>query len=85
VSNDAATEDAEEFGYWTGYAPGKDNPGGRQEAEAPMIPLSADELHAEAMRFRRGADRALELGDAAMAERLRRAADDFQQRADVLS
>ena len=70
------------FAYWSGYAPGKENPDEASKLDTPIIPLDADELLAEALRFRRGADRALAVGDPRKAERLSRAADEHQNRAE---
>ena len=63
------------FAYWGGYGPAKRNPDGT------LTPFTQAELLEEAERFRHEAERLLSLGEADMAERLRRAADDFQQRA----
>ena len=73
---------AEGFAYWSGYTPGKENPNETSKRDAPIIPLDADELRAEALRFRREADRALAVGDPRKAERLSWAADEFRKRAE---
>ncbi len=62
-----------------GYAPGKLSPDGT------LAPLSSHELRLEAMRFRRGANRARQRSDFANAARLDAAADEFQRKADELA
>lgn len=64
------------FAYWSGYTPAKGNPDGT------LTPLNRDELRVEAARFRKGALRARERGDAPQAARLDIAANDFERRAD---
>jgi hypothetical protein len=75
MTGEASHEGTERFAYWSGYTPAK------RTADGTMVPLGSDELRSEAARFRRGADRAAADGDAAMAENLRRAADDFDRQA----
>jgi hypothetical protein len=79
MTEEAPTGDGECFARRSGYTPGKGNPDGT------LTPLDSDELRDEALRFRRGADRALVRGDAETAERLQRAADGLQGRADDLN
>ncbi|MFZ0181109.1 MAG: hypothetical protein WAL84_14755 [Candidatus Dormiibacterota bacterium] len=74
---EASRDGRERCAYWSGYTPA-----GRA-ADGTTVPLDSDELRSEAARFRRGADRAAGEGDAAMAEKLRMAADDFDRRADA--
>jgi hypothetical protein len=77
MTGEASRYGKERFAYWSGYTPA-----GRA-ADGTTVPLDSDELRSEAARFRRGADRAAGEGDAAMAEKLRMAADDFDRRADA--
>ncbi len=76
MGEDKHNGDRQGFAYWTGYTPGKRNP------DETLTPLNRDELRAEAARFRIGALRARERGDAAQATRLEVAANDFERRAD---
>jgi hypothetical protein len=76
VDKDTPNGERQSFAYWSGYTPGKQNPDGT------LTPLHRDELRAEAARFRREAVRARQRGDAAQAERLEVAANDFVRRAD---
>ena len=76
MDDDTHSEEREGSAYWSGYTPGKRNPDGT------LTPLNRDELRAEAARFRKGALRARERGDAAQAARLEVAASDFERRAD---
>ncbi len=76
MDEDKHNGEREGFAYWSGYTPGKRDPDGN------LTPLNRDELRAEAARFRRGALRARERGDAAQAARLEMAANDFERRAD---
>ena len=71
------SREEERFAWWSGYTPAKPGPNGK------LVPLDADELLAEAARFRRGADRAMEAGYVAKARGLLRAAEDLQRRADA--
>jgi hypothetical protein len=77
VTGNASHDEKERFAYWSGYAPAK------RAVDGTAAPLDPDELRSEAARFRRGADRAAADGDAAMAEKLRMAAADFDHRADA--
>jgi hypothetical protein len=76
VDDDKHNGERQGFSYWSGYTPGKSNP------DETVTPLNRDELRVEAARFRRGALRARERGDAAEAARLHVAANDFEHRAD---
>jgi hypothetical protein len=76
VDEDTHNEERQSFAYWSGYTPGKRNPDGT------LTPLNRDELRAEAARFRRGALRARERGDAAQAARLEVTANDLEHRGD---
>lgn len=73
--------DVGRFAHWSGYGPGK--PDDRGAADAGLIPLNRQELRAEALRFRRGAEAAAADGDGSKAEMLRRAADDLDRRAEA--
>jgi hypothetical protein len=73
VDNDKDNGERQGFAYWSGYTPAKGNPDGT------LTPLSRDELRVEAARFRKEARRARERGDAAQAERLEVAANDFER------
>jgi hypothetical protein len=77
MTGEASHEGNERFGYWSGYTPAK------RTADGTMVPLGSDDLKSEAARFRRGADRAAAAGDTAMAEQLRRTADDLERRTDA--
>jgi hypothetical protein len=77
MTGEASHDGKERFAYWSGYAPAT------RAADGTVVPLDPDELRSEAARFRRGADRAAADGDAAMAEKLRIAAADFDRRADA--
>jgi hypothetical protein len=77
MTGEASRYGKERFAYWSGYTPA------RRAADGTTVPLDSDELRSESARFRRGADRAAGDGDAAMVEKLRIAADDFDRRADA--
>lgn len=76
VDGDKHNGERQGFAFWSGYTPGKRN------LDGSLRPLNRDELRVEAARFRRGALKARERGDAAQAARLEMAANDFERRAD---
>jgi hypothetical protein len=76
VDRDKQNGERQAFAYWSGYTPAKG------DADGTLTPLNRDELRVEAARFRKGALRARERGDAAQAARLDLAANDFERRAD---
>lgn len=75
MSEEPSKAEPKGFAYWSGYAPTKRNPDGT------LTPFTQAELLQEAERFRHEAERLLSRGEAEMAGRLRRAADDLQHRA----
>ena len=76
MDSDKQNVERQGFAYWSGYTPAKG------DADETLTPLNRDELRVEAARFRKGALRARERGDAAQAARLDLAANDFERRAD---
>jgi len=75
VSHENPKKEALRCAFWSGYEPGRRNPGGT------LTPLSPDQLQRAARRLRHEADQLRGRGEVALADRVARAANNFEERA----